>query len=597
MGRIPATRIRALLAHPRQPAVVIALAVVLVLPALRVPLFSDDYIHAIRLSPTLTFPGFDDPPWDLFAFASGDPEQRRELMEAGAFAWWTADGFKMAFWRPLSVATHALDHRLWAHSSALMHAHSIVWFGLLLVLLRTLYRRFHAPWIAGLALLLYAVDDARGMVVTFVANRNALVAAVFAVAALIAHDRWCRDGWRPGVTVAPLLLGLGLLAGESALALAGYLVAYALCIDRAPLSRRLARLAPYAVVVLAWVVAYRALGYGTHASGIYINPADEPARFFQALVVRLPVVLLGQIAGPPSDLWLLYTVPVAASVYALALLVLGVAAAVLRPVLRQSAVARFWTLGAILAAVPICATFPSDRLLVFVGIGAMGTIAMVLGAALDPDLLPGALRGSAWSRATVIFLVLIHLCAAPLLLPLRSLTGVQLAAAMEAAGRSLPDHDGLRDQTLVVVSAPADGMVAYMPPERAARGLPRPKRLRLLASSVAAVQVRRLDAFTLRIRPLNGYYSSEIERMVRGLSEPMAPGTTVALSDMTVTVTAVTDDGRAAEADFRFRVPLEDPSLLWMRWQGAALAAYVPPGIGESHTLPPTDLTAALLGE
>ncbi len=590
-----AERIRTCLAHRRQPVIVIALAVLLVLPALGSSLVADDYIHRIRLSPTLTFPGFDDPPLDLFVFGSGDPEQRRQLMEEGGFAWWTAEGFKMAFWRPLSVVTHVLDHWLWADSSVLMHAHSIVWFAALLAAVACLYRRFHAPWIAGLALLLYAFDDARGMVLSFVANRNALIAAVFGVWSLIVHDRWRRDGWQPGAALAPLLFGAALLAGESALAITGYLFAYALFMDPGATRRRLAALAPYALLVVAWAVAYRTLGYGTHASGIYINPADEPARFLAALSVRLPILLLAQIAGPPSDLWLVYSHGVAAAVYAFSLASLAIAAALLWPLLRRSAVTRFWTLGAVIAAVPVCATFPSDRLLVFVGIGAMGALASLLASSMDDTVSEGAVRRAS-ARIVVAVLIVVHLVIAPLLLPLRALSVVQMGAVFERVDRSLPATDAVRDKTVVIVSAPVDGLVAYTPIRRAARGMPRPKRLRLLATGTAEVRVTRLDAFTLRLRPEAGFYGAEIERMVRSLSQPMAPGYTVRLSDMEVTVTAVTQDGRAAEAEFRFALPLEDPSLIWMRWEGDSLVAYEPPPPGESRTLPPLDLATALLG-
>ena len=590
-----AKRVWTCLGHRRQPVVVIALAVLLVLPALGSSLVADDFIHRIRLSPTLRFAGFDDPPLDLFVFGSGAPQQRRQLMEEGSFAWWTAEGFKMAFWRPLSVATHVLDHWLWADSSVLMHAHSIVWFALLLAAVCALYRRFHTPGIAGLALLLYAFDDARGMVLSFVANRNALIAAVFGVWALIVHDRWRRDGWQPGALLAPLLFGAALLAGESALAIAGYLFAYAVFMDSGTTRRRLASLAPYALLTVVWAVVYRTLGYGTHASGLYMHPADEPARFLGALAVRLPILLLAQIAGPPSDLWLAYSHPVAVGVYAVALLCLAIAAALLWPLLRRSAVTRFWTLGAVLAAVPICATFPSDRLLVFVGIGAMGTVASLL-TSLRGDALSGTARRRTLARTVAAGIVGVHLVIAPLLLPLRSLTVVQMGSVFARVDRSLPGSDQVRDKTVVIVAAPVDGLVSYVPIWRAARGVPRPRRLRLLTTGTAAVQVTRLDAFTLRLRPEAGFYGTEIERMLRSLSQPVVPGYSVSLSDMRVTVTEVTRDGRAAEAEFRFAVPLEDPSLIWMRWEGDALVAYDPPPPGTSRPTPPIDLTTAFLG-
>ena len=114
-----------------------------------------------------------------------------------------APDFRMSFWRPLSSLTHVLDHVLWPRSFVLAHAQSMLWFAALLAVVAVLYRRFHVPWIAHLALLLYALDDARGWVLGWVANRNALVAATLAFAALAVHDRVRRDGWRPGLWLAP----------------------------------------------------------------------------------------------------------------------------------------------------------------------------------------------------------------------------------------------------------------------------------------------------------------------------------------------------------------------------------------------------------
>ena len=52
---------------------------------------------------------------------------------------------------------------------------------------------------------------------------------------------------------------------------------------------------------------------------------------------------------------------------------------------------------------------------------------------------------------------------------------------------------------------------------------------------------------------------------------------------MRVRVREVTADGRPAEADFTFRVPLEDESLLWTRLQaGGSLAPWSPPAVGQS---------------
>ena len=259
------------------PPATILLALLLVSPSLGVGPMADDYMHMARVDPRLHVPGFAYAPLDLFTFASGDPKQRAVLLEEGVFGWWMAPDFRMSFWRPLSSLTHVLDHELWAHSSVLAHAHSLLWFAALLAVLAHLYRPFHPPWIANLALVLYALDDARGWVLGWTANRNALVAATLAFAALLAHDRARRDGWRPGLWLAPALFGAALLGGEAALGVTGYFFAHALFVDEGPLARRLAWLWPYVALSVGWLVAYTALGYGTSGGGMYLNPLNEPA--------------------------------------------------------------------------------------------------------------------------------------------------------------------------------------------------------------------------------------------------------------------------------------------------------------------------------
>ena len=91
----------------------------------------------------------------------------------------------------------------------------------------------------------------------------------------------------------------------------------------------------------------------------------------------------------------------------------------------------------------------------------------------------------------------------------------------------------------------------------------------------------------LRVRPKMGFLDNELLRMVRGLWRPFRSGDEVVLSDMRARVREVTADGRPAEVDFTFAVPLEDPSLLWTRLRkGGALAPWSPPAVGESEVLP-----------
>ncbi|MCB9760789.1 MAG: hypothetical protein H6739_13185 [Alphaproteobacteria bacterium] len=564
--------LRRWLERPGAPRRVVLLALLLTLPALAAPLVADDYIHAIRLDPALHHPGVPHDP-DLFVFGSGNAAQRAEMMEVGAFSWWAAEDFKLAFARPISTLTHILDHALWPDSAPAMHAHSLLWFGLLLAAVGGLYRRLHAGWAGPLALALYALDDARGQPLGFVANRNALIAAFFGVLALAAHDRWRREGWRPGAVLAPMAFGFGLLAGESALATTAFLFAYALFLDEGP--RRWLSLAPAAAVVVLWQLAYSALGYGAVGSGIYVHPLQDPAAFAAALAERWPILMMGQLALPPADLWLMAPPSVRPLWFGAVVIGLLAIGAVMTPTLRASRTARFWALSTALAAVPISATFVSDRLLTFVGIGGAGLVACFLAEVEAGGAAP-------WRRGAAALALGLHLVLAPLLLPPRTLTVAGMAWASGVVDAAVPTDPAVTARTLVILNAPADGVVAYTSFERAAKGVPRPRALRLLATGAGPFVVTREDPRTLRVRPAPGYLATELERMLRAPWDPMAVGDTVTLSDLAVTVTEVTADGRPQEARFTFARPLEDPSWILRRWEGDAMVAWTPPAVGET---------------
>jgi len=67
---------------------------------------------------------------------------------------------------------------------------------------------------------------------------------------------------------------------------------------------------------------------------------------------------------------------------------------------------------------------------------------------------------------------------------------------------------------------------------------------------------------------------------------PDAVGERVVLTGMTATVTAITADGRPAEAAFRFDVPLEDASLRWLWWQDGEFRPFTPPAVGQTLEIP-----------
>jgi len=582
------------------PALVILLGLGLAAPALTASFAADDHLHRIVARDQPGIDGLQSRPHDLFVFADGEPVHNEALRDAGVFPWWTDPSLRLAFFRPVSSATHAVDHALWPDSALAQLAHNLLWLAVVLGVTWAFYRRFlGVRAIAVLALALYAVDDARGPVVGWIANRNALVALALAIPVLLAHDRWRRDGWTPGRWVGPAGLALALGAGESALAITAYLGAHALWLDRGRWGERALALVPYLVIVVAWRVLYDHLGYGVTGSGVYLDPGADPTGFAAAAIVRLPLLLVGQLALPWSDFASIYPVlgaGVLVTMVALAvatIVVIGLACARL---LRRDPVSRFFATGMVLAAVPVASTFPADRLLGFVGLGAMGLIAQLLAAAARRRQELGDGRPRRAAAVTVaVGLAVVHLVLSPPLLALRSRSMVSVARVLDRADAGIPADPGVAGRTVILAAAPSDALAGYIPLMRQSRRQPRPAHLYWLATGTSAVSFERLDERTLRVIPAGGLLRHEVDQMMRSPRQlPFDVGDRVALTGLTVEIEAVTADGRPSQILAHFDHSVDDPALIWLRWEGKTYVPYQPPRIGARDTLPAVEFLELL---
>ena len=566
-------RVKEKLASRGSVAGVAVVAALLVAPSIATGLLYDDYFFEVvlrRLPLVLPPTG----PLDLYRFADGNPKTAHALMDSGTFAWTADPAVRNAFLRPLSALTHVLDYAAWPRSAPLMHAQSVVWFALAVAGAALVYRRLlGASWIAGLASLLYAVDDVHGPTVAWVANRNALVAAALGFPVLWLHDRWRRDGWRLGAWLAPALLAVDLFAGEAALAVFAYLAAYAIHVERGRWREKAMTLAPHAIVVLAWRVVYATFGFGVVGSDLYLDPAHAPLAFLSAFPRRYPALLLGELALPRPDsaeIYPLFAPFLATAMTVVALIVLGLLAFAMSNIWRKDPVARFFATGLLLAAIPIAATAPGDRLLLFVGFGAMGLVAQLIATA-----------STRVERAAAAFFVVLHLVIGPPLLALKSMAA-KGPTPYDVIERAIPTTPDVAAKTVVVVNPPNDGFTGAVIATRLARAQPRPRYVLPLAGVTTAIEITRVDARTLRVRPANGFLQYTFDRNWRSLARPLLPGSEVDLSAMKVTVIDSTDDRRPLTALFRFDAALEDSSLLWLRWSHGAYLPWRPPAIGDT---------------
>lgn len=578
----------------RAPFVVALIGLALAAPALTADFSADDHLHRVISREDTGVRGLRSRPLDLFVFASGDPDAARTLRDEGVYPWWTDLQVKMAFLRPVTSATHAVDHELWPHSSRAMLAHNLVWLAIALGMVWLFYRRFaEIRWIAVLALALYAIDDARGPVVGWIANRNALIALAFAIPVLLAHDKWRRDGWTHGGWVGPLLLAVALGAGEASLAIAAYLAAHALWLDRGTWRDRLLALAPYVAVVVVWRVIYQLLGYGVAGSGIYLDPGSDPAGFVAHAVDRVPLLLLGQLALPWSDLASLYPLMggnVMLAMVAFAVVVLAAIAFACARLLRVDPVSRFFATGMVLAAIPVASTFPADRLLGFVGLGGMGLVAQLLAAAIARrDLLGARWPRKAAAMVVVVMMVFVHVVIAPPFLVMRSRSMVAINRILDRADDGIPSDAAIADKTVILTNPPNDAFAGYVHIMREARRQVRPERLYWLATGTSALTLTRLDDRTLRVAPAGGFLRQEIDQMLRTPRRPFAAGERIELTGLTIEIERV-EGGRPITALAHFVRPLEDPRFVWRRWDVRTYVPFEPPAVGASVTLPAADL-------
>lgn len=582
-------------------------AVVVSLPALRTGLLNDDFIHRSilagpspavdRLSERGLAPegsgGLGHALSRLFV-AVHPEENLQSLRDYGALPWWTYDGFRVAFWRPMASLTHWLDYRFFAQSPLVMHLHSILWFAAAVAGVSVLYRRITSigssetqpgsstsriRWIAALAALLYLLDDNGYFPTLWIANRNLLISLFFGAMALVAYDRHRREQWRPGVVIAPVCLLASVLATEGGVATFAYLLAYEVSLGEGRLRRRALALAPAVGVVVLWRLAYNLQGYGANGGGFYFDPVREPLGYAVAVVLRGPFFLGGLWTGVPVDLygWL---PPVSKLLLWILLATFTVLIpVVLTPILRTNRRTRFWLIGMYVAAMPICATLPMGRAMLFIAIGAFGVVAeYIVGWWTVDRWVPS--RRWMWHVCRTVFVV--FLTAHVLVAAAGRIMAPRVTARMQAKMAETQDlgpAGSLEGQDLVVVNAPNPVSFLYDPFRRVWEGRPLPLGVRILAPGFNAVDVARTGPRRLTVRSVSDSLldCQRGKRMdfaffyrylgdVRSREHPLRAGDRISLPRVQVEVLEVDHRGFPVEAAFEYDVPLEDPSLKWLQW-------------------------------
>ena len=574
--------------HPRLPWRLALLVAVLSLPALTVGYQADDWSHQALIRQAAPWAQQRDPISDLFTFFDGIPEHTAEMRDRGVTPWWTPLDLKMSFWRPFTALTHIADHHLAPGVAWVAHVHSIIWMVLLALLAGFFYRKVHGPGtVAGLAALLYAVDEAHAVPAAWLANRNALIAGALGLAVLLLHMRWRQDRSAPSAILAPAVFAVALLSGESALATSAWLFAFALFLDAGSLRTRLATLLPYAAIAVGWRALYTHLGYGTQGSGLYIDPLTEPANFLIAAATRVPVLWADQFLSLPSVIvtFVPRFVTISIAVLSVAFLIpLGV---VLARTLRGSRTAAFYVVGMALSTVQVAATFPSARLLTFAGLGGAGLVAELLARALPRDRAAGEppRDPSPWAQRWAGALAFLHLLVAP---PAFALTawaiGPLLSLTFSPCDSAFTTAPEVTQKDVIFVNS-GELCVSHVSIVRAVKGLPRPRTTHMLASRLYAMEVTGIDDHTIELHIPVGMQSGAADSLLRQRNDPIEVGTRIPVIGMTAEVVSWNERGLVDRVRFSFERSLWDPDMIWFCTGKRAITTFVPPRPGEVVSL------------
>ncbi|MBM4357201.1 MAG: hypothetical protein FJ096_03745 [Deltaproteobacteria bacterium] len=567
-----------MLTRPWTPWVALVVSLVLLAPTLGHGLRMDDrWLRAMSVGDP-RFPEMLRAPHRLFAFYDG-PETLAFLRKHGVNPWFADDEVRLNFFRPLASLLHFAEFRLLGASTWAMHAISLAAYGLLVVVVHRFLVRFFgregAPaqgGIAGFATALYALDGHHGIVAGWLAQRNSILAAIFGVLAIDAHDRAVRDDDRRARVRAPIFVLLGLWSAEAGIATAFALVAHALTLT--PPGRRLRSLGVHLVPHAIWAAGYVVGGHGVHGSGMYLDLAREPLHALSHALLHWPVLVSLNLGNQLADFWVMISDAQRVGAVVLGLGFVAAFASAIGPQVVRDASSRFLALAAVLTLIPPCGTQPMGRLVLFSGVFMLPLVAGALLAWLEGTLEPWR-PARHLAFAFLPLLALYRVVASPLLLANGARSMVVLEDSFGSFAASLPE-DPTGATTVLVVNAPDLGFFGYLPMLAAELGRKVPAAFPL-ANGNRTVTLRGLDADSFSVRCDGGFVRSATDQLSRSAATPLRLGASFRAGPLTFTVTHLDAVGRADEARVDAALPLDDPRLRWLAWEGSRLVPVAPP--------------------
>lgn len=563
----------ALLHHQKSKQIIIIVGLLLVLPSLITGLFADDFGHYVLLhEPGLIPQSKPATLFHLFAFIDNNPIRRELQFSQSLIPWWTSENLTINFWRPVSELTHWFDYKLLQGIPWIMHIHNLAWYGLLLIILARFYRQLlDDQQLALLALLLFAVDSTHGMTVAWIANRNALLAAVFVIAAFLVYQKYRATMYWRSLFLSCVLLLVGLLSAEIALTAGAFFLSYALFLDKQGAIKGLLALAPIGIICIIWALTYRYLGYGiTGNTTFYIDPLGQPLAFLQALPLRFLLATSAQMNILPFHLIEALCVPATI----MGLLILWILIFVAYK--KKDSVYNFFLLSMCLSILPVVVTVVQDRNMLFVSIAGAGVLAKIIGWLLPLCSLQH--HGKLWASLLSV-IIFFHVIVSGLIMLPMSLAPGLIAKGNIHTAMSLPED--IASKQVVTFGMPLFD-ASYLAAIRKTNKLPLPDKFWNITTLHEGVSVKRIAGNRLLVSHPLALMAKEDFYLRNIAVEPIQLDQLLQFSGLSIRIVKVSDTGVPQQIVLQFDQSLDKSTakssdqgnIELMYWQDGVLQSF-----------------------
>ena len=509
--------------------------------------------------------------------------------------WWVATSPVGAFLRPIASWTLTALYWAFGRNAVPFHITSVIIHSLGAFTAFLLLRRLSGRDLpALLAALLFLICDDHGMTVAWIATITDLLCVLFLNLAFLCHVTARQEG-KPWLFVLSLPIFLIAFASKETAAIYPVIVGvYELFFaDRlAGEGRGLTLLnriklvfqswwawAVPLVVFAAYMAVYRSF-FPPISTMMYIDPFSQPGRYLATAIPNVPVMFLALLSQfLPS---IVFMVP--GSIYFAAVLGVILAALLIWALLPYRSEPAVWFSLAIffLALLPGLAADIGERLLYYPSVFGLFPVAWLilqtpkLRLRFMPDTPPGVRTlGPLWGWYLLISALILPVL---LLFVYPWIWIPSMAWPEETVLDSLPYIDEHIHEHVIYLNTNSSYNTFYLP------DIYRYHRneyvdLRVLSSFNGRVEARTESSDTLVLRTQDsGWLSNMFARVIR-VDPDFAVGDTYVTETFTATIMQVTPDQQdVLEVQFVFTIPIADPSVVLLHWDGENYQRWEPTG-------------------